>query len=68
MSCIPLNLYQSILTVLSSFAYANMRLALAFLLWNFDLKSQPGNDNPDSLKEYGLWEHRPMYVQVQERQ
>ncbi|KAJ6027184.1 uncharacterized protein N7446_004215 [Penicillium canescens] len=51
-----------------TFAYANMRLALAFLIWNFDLKFQPGNDDPDSLKEYGLWEHRPMYVQVQERQ
>ncbi|KAJ5827006.1 hypothetical protein N7447_003769 [Penicillium robsamsonii] len=51
-----------------TFAYANMRLVLAFLLWNFDLKFQPGNDDPDSLKEYGLWEHRPMYVQVQERQ
>ncbi|KAJ5245793.1 hypothetical protein N7468_000776 [Penicillium chermesinum] len=50
-----------------TFAYANIRMALALLLWNFDLKAQPGNIDPDSLKEYGLWEHHPVFVQVKER-
>lgn len=50
-----------------TFAYANIRMALALLLWNFDLTGQPDNIDPDTLDEYGLWVHHPVYVQVKER-
>lgn len=59
--------FHTITDLISSFAYANMRMALALLLRNFDLTAQPGNIDPDSLNEYGLWEHHPVYVQVKER-
>ena len=65
----PLNVlsFHTITNLIQSFAYANIRMALALLLRNFDLTAQPGNIDPDSLNEYGLWEHHPVYVQVKER-
>lgn len=49
-----------------SLAYAEMRLILARVLWNFDMELAPesiGINWPDQ-KTYFLWEKRPLKVRL----
>jgi len=45
-------------------AYAEMRLILARMLWNFDLELQPDSQTWSSQKIFALWEKRPMHVKL----
>ncbi|CAG8975282.1 hypothetical protein HYALB_00008066 [Hymenoscyphus albidus] len=48
-------------------AYAEMRLILARVLWNFDLELMPESRDWDNQKTYGLWEKKPMMVKLTTR-
>ncbi|KAF4633926.1 hypothetical protein G7Y89_g4186 [Cudoniella acicularis] len=45
-------------------AYAEMRLILARVLWNFDFELQPDSQHWTSQKIYGLWEKIPLNVKL----
>lgn len=47
-----------------SLAYAEMRLVLVRVLWNFDLKLDPESVNWTDQKTYFLWEKKPLKVQL----
>ena len=51
-------------------AWHQIRLTMARLLWSFDLEldeSDPGTRNWPDQRVFGLWETRPLFVNVQER-
>ncbi|KFY23056.1 hypothetical protein V493_06128, partial [Pseudogymnoascus sp. VKM F-4281 (FW-2241)] len=45
-------------------AYAEMRLILAQVLWNFDLELTTESENWADQKIYSLWEKTPLYVKL----
>ncbi|KAL2065351.1 hypothetical protein VTL71DRAFT_3021 [Oculimacula yallundae] len=47
-----------------SFAYNEMRVILARLLWNFDLSMEPESDGWDKQKTYVLWEKGPLMCKL----
>lgn len=47
-----------------SLAYAEMRLILAQVLWNFDMELAPESDNWASQKIFSLWQKGPLYVKL----
>ncbi|KAF4953939.1 hypothetical protein FSARC_12295 [Fusarium sarcochroum] len=47
-------------------AYAEMRMLLARLLWNFDLELMPGQENWEKQGVYVLWEKRDLNVKLTE--
>ncbi|EXJ59416.1 uncharacterized protein A1O5_12297 [Cladophialophora psammophila CBS 110553] len=47
-----------------SLAYAEMRLILARMLWNFDLELQPQSVGWEKQLIFNFWEKGPMYVKV----
>ncbi|TVY55884.1 Cytochrome P450 monooxygenase aclL [Lachnellula cervina] len=49
-------------------AYAEMRLILARVLWNFDLELQPGAQDWSAQKSYVLWEKGPLPVKLVPRE
>jgi len=49
-------------------AYHEMRLILAKVLWNFDLKlAECSHDWAESQRTFSLWEKPPLMVEMQER-
>ena len=49
----------------NSLAYAEMRLILAKVLWNFDLELDERSRRwRDHMKLFILWEKPPMYVKL----
>ncbi|KAH8808674.1 toxin biosynthesis cytochrome P450 monooxygenase [Xylogone sp. PMI_703] len=50
-----------------SLAYAEMRLILARILWNFDLHLTPGTENWENQEMYILWQKGPLKVTITER-
>lgn len=47
-----------------SLAYAEMRLILAQVLWNFDMELAPESDNWANQKIFSLWQKGPLYVKL----
>ncbi|CAI7607895.1 unnamed protein product [Penicillium manginii] len=47
-----------------SLAYAEMRLILCKLFWNFDIELDPRANNWDKAKSYIVWENRPLWVHL----
>ncbi|OBT98661.2 hypothetical protein VE01_03550 [Pseudogymnoascus verrucosus] len=45
-------------------AYAEMRLILAQVLWNFDMELAPESNNWASQKIFSLWQKGPLYVKL----
>lgn len=45
-------------------AYAEIRLILARVLWNFDMELDPSSTNWADQKTYFLWEKRPLKVRL----
>ncbi|KAL5353083.1 hypothetical protein ACLOAV_001113 [Pseudogymnoascus australis] len=45
-------------------AYAEMRLILAQVLWNFDMKLATKSDNWADQKIFALWQKEPLYVKL----
>ncbi|KAH8597622.1 cytochrome P450 ClCP1 [Bisporella sp. PMI_857] len=43
-------------------SYAEMRLILAHVLWNFDIALAPSSESWNEQKMYGLWENGPLNV------
>lgn len=52
----------------NSLAYAEMRLILGKVLWNFDLELMPESRNWDDQKIYVLWEKTPLMVRLVARE
>lgn len=51
-----------------SLAYAEMRLILARLIWNFDIELvEPHVDWIDNNDSYSLWEKKPLNVYLKPR-
>lgn len=49
-------------------AYHEMRLILAKVLWNFDLKlTEESQDWAESQRTFALWEKPPLMVETRER-
>jgi aspirochlorine biosynthesis cytochrome P450 monooxygenase len=50
---------------LASLAYAEMRLIITRLLWNFDLElDERSRGWVKDMKVYALWEKGPLYVKL----
>jgi hypothetical protein len=47
-----------------SLAYAEMRVILARLLWNFDLTLEEESRRWIDMKAHGLWEKHPLMVKL----
>lgn len=47
-----------------SLAYAEMRLILAQVLWNFDMELAPESDNWADQQIFSLWQKGPLYVKL----
>ncbi|ELR05414.1 hypothetical protein VC83_03574 [Pseudogymnoascus destructans] len=45
-------------------AYAEMRLILAQVLWNFDMELAPESDNWANQKIFSFWQKGPLYVKL----
>jgi hypothetical protein len=54
--------------VCNSLAWAEMRVLLANLLWNFDIELLAGHDWPESNKIYSTWEKPNLKVRLTPRQ
>jgi cytochrome P450 len=53
------------LTISKSLAYAEMRLIIARLLWNFDLELEEKSRRwIDGMKMFTLWEKPPLFVKL----
>jgi hypothetical protein len=50
-----------------SLAYAEMRLILARLLWNFDLSLPPSSGNWIKQEMFILWQKEPLNIILKER-
>lgn len=50
--------------MVNSLAYAEMRLILAHVLWNFDLELATESENWADQKIFSLWEKGPLYVKL----
>lgn len=51
-----------------SLAYAEMRLILAKIIWNFDFKlADPYEDWIGTTKSYAIWEKQPLMVHLYPR-
>jgi cytochrome P450 len=48
----------------NSLAYAEMRLVLAGVLFNFDLELMPSQDDWLDQKVYGVWYKKPLMVRL----
>ena len=54
-----------VLTLLSSLAYAEMRLILARVLWNFDLEVEEKSRRwVNDMKMFLLWEKQSLFVKL----
>lgn len=54
---------------LDSMAYAEMRLILAHILWNFDLELVDNSDTWfTTQKTYLAWEKPPLMINIRERE
>jgi hypothetical protein len=51
-----------------SLAYAELRLIVSKLFWNFDVELQPESDNWEQQKANVLWRKKPLYVKLLERE
>ena len=49
---------------MTSLAYAEMRLILAQVLWNFDMELATESENWADQKIFSLWEKEPLYVKL----
>ncbi|KAL4970623.1 cytochrome P450 [Aspergillus stella-maris] len=49
------------------FAYSEMRVILARVLWNFDLELLPVSDGWEKQKVYTLWDKGPLMVRLTQR-
>jgi hypothetical protein len=47
-----------------SLAYAEMRLILAQVIWNFDMELTTESENWADQKIFSLWEKTPLYVKL----
>lgn len=48
-----------------SLAYAEMKVILARLIWNFDFELRDGYfDWPATMKVYAVWEKKPLFVRL----
>ena len=52
---------------LKRLAYAEMRLIMARVLWNFDLEAGEGLETWTNQKVYTLWEKGPLMVKLRAR-
>lgn len=50
--------------MINSLAYAEMRLILAHVLWNFDMELSAESENWADQKIFSLWEKGPLYVKL----
>lgn len=49
------------------FAYSEMRVILARMLWNFDMELSPESDGWEKQKVYTLWDKGPLMVKLSAR-
>jgi averantin hydroxylase len=50
--------------ILASLAYAEMRLILARVVWNFDMELGAESEHWTDQKVYGLWQKAPLYIKL----
>lgn len=64
-----LDIDADVLMIFGSLAYAEMRLILARIIWNFDLKlARPQEDWIAKSKSYLIWEKPPLDVYLYPKQ